>query len=194
MRLSDTELASSMAAAYNVGDMEQVIALASQGIGGGELAGVFLGSAQQATGRLNEAVATFERLAQRWPDVSAHWNNLAVASRQRGDIAAAENAFLKAKSLAPDDAEVHYNLGLLYIQERRWLLARHTLMDAVDLAPSFVDARLQAAYACHVCGDSLGEEAMLVGAASWPPQTAAQALTLAAMLATQGDLPPRSMH
>lgn len=192
MRLSATELVDSMAAAFNVGDMEQVIALALQGDGDGdgaavELVDVMLGSAQQATGRINDAVATFERLTVRWPAVSVHWNNLAVACRQRGDADDAERAFLKAQSLAPDDAEVQYNLGLLYTQQRRWLLARQTLMDAVELAPACVDARRQAAFACHVCGDSLGEQAMLTGAADWPPQAADQALTLAAMLATQGD-------
>ncbi|MEW5298365.1 MAG: hypothetical protein WDW36_001497 [Sanguina aurantia] len=135
--------------AHNAGDMERVIALAVHDDGESELAGVLLGSAQQATGRLDDAVATFERLARRWPTVSAHWNNLGVASRQRGDADAAERAFLAAQTLAPADAE--------------------------------------AAYACHVCGDSLGEEAMLAGAAGWPPQASAQALTLAAMLATQGD-------
>jgi Flp pilus assembly protein TadD len=122
MPLSATELANAMTAAHNVGDMEQVIALAVQGEGeADELVGVLLGSAQQAIGRIDDAIATFERLTQRWPDVSTHWNNLAVACRQRGDADTAEQAFLKAQSLAPDDAEVHYNLGLLYIEERRWL-------------------------------------------------------------------------
>lgn len=187
MSLSSTELASRMTDAHNAGDMERVIALAVHDDGESELAGVLLGSAQQATGRLDDAVATFERLARRWPTVSAHWNNLGVASRQRGDADAAERAFLAAQTLAPADAEVSYNLGLLHVEQRRWLPARQALMHAVECAPAFVDARLQAAYACHVCGDSLGEEAMLAGAADWPPQASAQALTLAAMLATQGD-------
>lgn len=189
MRLSASELASAMAAAYNIGDMEQVITLARQGDGDtGEPADVMLGSAQQATGRLDQAVATFERLAQRWPTVSAHWNNLAVACRQRGDAEAAEHAFVKALSLAPDDAEVHYNLGLLYVQQRRWMEARDTLLESVHLAPAFIEARLQAAHACYVCGDNTTQEIMLADAASWPPQPAEQALTLAAMLSSQGAL------
>jgi len=55
--------------------------------------------------------------------------------------------------------------------------------------PAFIDARLQAAYACHVCGDNSGEQAMLDGAEAWPPQPVEQALILATMLATQGCLP-----
>ncbi len=90
--------------------------------------------------------------------------------------------------LTPDDAEVHYNLGLLYIQQRQWLLARQTLMDAVQLSPHFIEARLQAAHACYVCGDNGSQEAMLAGAIDWPAQAAEQAMTLSAMLAAQGDL------
>ncbi|WP_043292925.1 tetratricopeptide repeat protein, partial [Rhodanobacter denitrificans] len=115
---------------------------------------LLLGLAQQATARLAQAVATFRRLAQRRPDVSAYWNNLAVVSRQAGDLAGAEQALLTALTLAPDDAELHYNLGLLHTQQRRWLPARQALLDAAQLDPHFIEARLQAAYACYVCGDN----------------------------------------
>ena len=93
-----------------------------------------------------------------------------------------------ARSLAPDDTEVHYNLGLLYIQQRQWLLARQTLMDAVQLSPHFIEARLQAAHACYVCGDNGSQETMLAGAIDWPAQAGEQAMILSAMLAAQGDL------
>jgi len=95
---------------------------------------------------------------------------------------------LKAKSLAPRDAEVLYNLGLLYIQQQRWSAARDVLLDAVQLAPRFVEARLEAAHACHVCGNIEGEEAMLEGAGDWPPQPAEQALVLASILSVLGRL------
>jgi len=186
------ELAARMAAAYNAGEMAQVVALGEQAAAGdstGEFIALLLGSAQQATGRMDEAIETFSRLSQQHPAVSAYWNNLAVVRRQRGDLDAAEQAFLTAQSLAPDDADVRYNLGLLYTQQRRWPFARQSLMDAVALAPAFIEARLQAAHACYVCGDNTGQEAMLAGAAHWPAQPAEQALMLAAMLSVQGDLP-----
>lgn len=190
MSIPANELANAMAAAWNAGDAEQVVALAAQAPAAAEDENglVLLGLAQQATRRHAPAAATFHRLAQLRPDVSAYWNNLGVARRQSDDAAAAEQAFRKALELAPNDAEVHHNLGLLYLQQRRWLLARETLMEAVTLSPRFLDARLQAAYACHVCGDNQGEEAMLDGAADWPPQPAEQALIVAGMLSTQGDL------
>jgi Flp pilus assembly protein TadD len=189
MPIPTSDLANAMAGAYNAGEMERVIALAAHA-GDVEEEGIklLLGLAQQATCRYDEAATTFRQLSQMRPDVPAYWNNLGVACRQIGDTAASEQALLMARSLAPNDADVHYNLGLLYIQQRRWLLARQTLMDAVQLSPDFIEARLQAAHACYVCGDNISQEAMLAGAADWPPQAAGQAIILAAMLSVQGEL------
>jgi Flp pilus assembly protein TadD len=195
MSQPSSQLASILSDAHDAGDMERVIALATQAMGANgegesdEFIALLLGSAQQATGRLDQAAETFGALAHKRPEISAYWNNLAIVHRQLGDEHAAEQAFLTARSLAPNDAELIYNLGLLYMQQRRWLLARDTLINAVTHAPSFIEARLQAAYACHVCGDNTGQEALLAGAAHWPPQPAAQALTLAVMLSAQGDFP-----
>ncbi len=183
------DLVHAMTRAYNAGEMERVIALAAHaGDVDAEAIQLLIGLAQQATGRYDQAATTFRQLSQLQPAMAAYWNNLGVACRQLGDSAGAEQALTTALSLAPDDVDVHYNLGLLYIQERRWLLARETLMDAVQLSPQFIEARLQAAHACYVCGDNISQEAMLDGAADWPPQAAGQALVLAAMLAVQGNL------
>jgi tetratricopeptide (TPR) repeat protein len=184
-----TGLASAMAGAYNAGDMERVIALAAQADDpDDEGVQLWLGAAQQASGRYAQAAATFQRLAQRRPDVSAYWNNLGVARRLGGDPDGAGQALARALALAPDDADVLYNLGLLHIQQRRWVPAREALLDAVERSPDFIEARLQAAHACFVCGDTTQQEAMLAGAIDWPGQPAEQALLLAAMLSAQGDL------
>ncbi len=181
-------LADAITTAYLAGDMERVIALGAQAGEMSETAMLWLGLAQHASARYAQAAATFGELARMRPQVSAYWNNLALACRQDGDMVGSEQAFMTARSLAPDDAEVHYNLGLLHIQQRHWVLARQSLMDAVNLSPHFVEARLQAAHACHVCGDNDGQRAMLAGATDWPAQPGEQALILAAMLAAQGEL------
>lgn len=191
MSTAITELAQAMANAWNAGDPERVIALATRATPQQqEDEGVllWLGLAQQASGRQQQAAASFGRLARLRPQVSAYWNNLAVVSREAGDLAASEQALQKALALAPDDAEVHYNLGLLYTQRRQWLPARQSLLEAVRLAPQFIEARLQAAFACYVCGDNRQQESMLIGAHAWPPQPAEQALVLSSMLSVQGDL------
>lgn len=178
-----------MLAAYNHGDMSRVLALGESIADlytADDTALLLLGFAQQSAARCTEAVATFRRLTARRPDVSEYWNNLGIVARQAGDAGTAEQAMLKAVSLAPEQAEVHYNLGLLYAQQERWLLAREALLQAVSLAPDFVEARLQAAYACHFCGDTRGAEVALEGAADWPPQPADQALILATILSSLG--------
>ncbi len=191
MTASVTAIVESMAAAWNAGDMQRVLVLAAQ-VSDAETDNeaflALLGMAQQQTGEYPRAAQTFERLTRIQPDIPAWWNNLGEACRQAGDLPAAERALSEARSLAPGDAEVHYNLGLLYIQQQRWSLARGMLLDAVRLAPRFVEARLEAAHACHVCGDIEGEEAMLEGAVDWPPQPSGQALVLASILSALGRL------
>ena len=191
MTASVTAIVESMATAWNAGDMQRVLALAAQ-VSDAEVDTeaflALLGVTQQQTGDYPRAAQTFERLTRMQPDVPAWWNNLGEACRQAGDLPVAERALSKARSLAPGDADVHYNLGLLYIQQQRWSLARGVLLDAVRLAPQFIEARLEAAHACHVCGDLEGEEAMLEGSNDWPPQPAAQALVLASILSVLGRL------
>lgn len=187
---SSADLAARMLAAYQQGDIATVLALGEPLASMDDADGtalLLLGAAQQASQRLPEAMATFRHLVARHPDVAEYWNNLAVVARQLGDMAAAEEAFRRALALAPQEAQIHYNLGLLHAQQHRWLQAREALLDAVALVPAFIDARLQAAYACHACGDQRGEQAMLEGAAGWPPQPAEQALLLAVMLSAQGE-------
>jgi Flp pilus assembly protein TadD len=187
---SSNDLAATMLAAYNSGEMAKVLALGEHAASAepiNETVLLLLGLAQQASQRIDAAIATFRRLTQLKPQTFEYWNNLAIVARQAGDVDTAEQASLKATGLAPRNADVHYNLGLLYAQQQRWVLARQALLDAAQLEPGFIEARLQAAHACHICGDNSGEEAMLAGAADWPPQPAEQAIILATMLATQGD-------
>lgn len=189
MPASTPTLVDSMAAAWNAGDAGKVRELATlaSDVETNDVAFLaLLAVAQQHTGECADAASTFARLTRLQPEVSAWWNNLGVACRQAGHVAESEKALLRAQSLAPHDPEVRYNLGLLLLQQRRWARAREVLLDAARLAPRFVAARLQAAHACHVCGDLDGEEAMLQGADAWPPQPADQALVLASILSVLG--------
>lgn len=183
------DLVANVVAAFNQGDLSRVLALAepvAERSDTDPMVLLVLGFAQQSTGRFDAAASTFRRLAARHPDIPEYWNNLGIVARQSGDLETAEQALRQASSLAPHDAETLYNLGLLYAQQQRWLLARETLLRAVELAPDFVEARLQAAHACHFCGDTRGAEVALDGAAQWPPQPADQALILATILSSLG--------
>ena len=192
----NTPESAALLAAFHQGDMARVLALSEAPRQDDETTLLLRALALHATGRLHEALPLFTRLTQLQPHTFEYWNNLGLAAREAGDVATAEQALLQALALAPQHADVHYNLGLLHLQQKQWLAARNALLDAVRLAPDFIEARLQAAHACHVCGDNTGEEIMLENAANWPPQPAEQALTLASMLSTLGhqDAALRTLH
>jgi Flp pilus assembly protein TadD len=186
---SSSDLVNRIVIAFNSGDTSSVLALGepvADRHDTDDTVLLLLGFAQQSVARYGDAAGTFRKLTARHPDVSAYWNNLGIVARQAGDTGTAEHALLTAAALAPDDPETHYNLGLLYAQQQRWLLAREALLQAVALAPEFIEARLQAAHACHFCGDTRGAEVALEGAADWPPQLAEQALILATILSSLG--------
>ncbi|MHC1480814.1 sulfotransferase family protein [Frateuria aurantia] len=147
---------------------------------------LLLAVAQQASGQLDEAIAGFQRMVGQWPDVPSYWNNLGVVQRQAGDFAGAEQAFQHALQLQPDDGELHYNLGLLYLEHRHLLLARGHLLQAAEALPEENEVCLQAAYACYLCGDTGQQTKLLAHVEQWPPQGVEPALLLASMLGSEG--------
>ncbi|HEX5482140.1 MAG TPA: FG-GAP-like repeat-containing protein [Terriglobia bacterium] len=58
-----------------------------------------------------------------------------VAFARHGYAAAAESAFLRAIHEEPDSADAYYDLGTLYMQQRKWDLADEQLRQAVKLKP-----------------------------------------------------------
>jgi Flp pilus assembly protein TadD len=173
-------------AAFNQGDMARVLALSETHSDHDETALLLRALALRATGRLHEALPLLFRLTRLQPQTFEYWNNLGLAAREAGDADTAAHALGRALALAPRQADVHYNLGLLHLQQKRWLAAREALLEAVRIAPDVIEARLQAAHACHVCGDATSEEILLEQAHEWPPQPAEQALILASMLSALG--------
>jgi Flp pilus assembly protein TadD len=177
--------------AQRTGDTGDVIRLGRQARERGladESSECLLGVAELSTRQFTEAAATFLRLAERHPQRSAYWNNLGIALRQHGQLDDAEAALQRACTLAPSDPQTHYNLGLVYLQQRQWLRVRETMIAAVALAPGFIEARLQAAHACHLVGDTDSVRELLADALQWPTLAPADAMRLAAMLAALGNM------
>lgn len=182
-------LIADMFQAYEARAMSTVIELGSHARQKGlasERTEWLLAVAQQSLGRLDEAKTSFRQLVLRWPGRASHWNNLGVVARQTGDDSGAEEAFIRALQLLPDDWELHYNLGLLYLQQRRLLDARKHLLLASDAAQGDIEVRLQAAHACHLSGDTAQQTRLLGDAEAWPPLAVEPALLLASMLGAQG--------
>ena len=107
-----------------------------------------LGSALAELGRKPEAIQTFERLLTIDPDDADAKARLAelkrppvspavraAAAMRAGDFATAEAAYREYLAGGPNNAAVHYNLGLAISQQRRYAEAEVSMRNAVRLKP-----------------------------------------------------------
>jgi tetratricopeptide (TPR) repeat protein len=107
---------------------------------------------QQATGldragRVDEAIAAYERLLARWPDLPDCWYNLAILQRKARRFDAALASYQQAldRGISRPE-EVHVNRGVIYSEYlRRDEAAAQELQAALGLNPTFVPALLNLA-------------------------------------------------
>jgi len=98
-------------------------------------------------GRVDEAIATYERLLTAWPDLPDAWFNLAILQRKarRFDAALASNQQALDRGISRPE-EVHVNRGAIYSTYlRRDDAAVLELQTALGLNPTFVPALLNLA-------------------------------------------------
>ena len=67
-----------------------------------------------ASGRLDEAVAGFQRAIEMEPGYALAWNGLSMAYRNLGDLDRAIEAARRLVELEPDDPLSYTNLSILY--------------------------------------------------------------------------------
>ncbi|HEX7325620.1 MAG TPA: sulfotransferase [Rhodanobacteraceae bacterium] len=150
---------------------------------------LLLGLALQRHGRLREAVPAYARLTELEPTTLRHWANYATALRLAGDLPAAVGAAQRAAQLAPADADVLEQLGLLQLDSGDWAAARDTLLLAASKAPDVPRIRIRAARACVACRDSRSD-AMLRPWRDWLPLADDLQLELAEALSQAGEMRP----
>ena len=76
--------------------------------------------------------------------MAAAWDE-AVRAHQRGDVAAAREAYGRVLALQPGFAKAHYLRGILYRDDRNTRAARADFAAALECAPRYVEARVAAA-------------------------------------------------
>jgi Flp pilus assembly protein TadD len=97
------------------------------------------GNAALAEGKVDEAIAAYEAVAAKAPDLPEVHHNLGLAYKRQGDIAKAEEEFRQAGELDPDFAEPHGALAVILANAGRRDEAIVEAEQAVELDPENVE-------------------------------------------------------
>lgn len=108
-------------------ELDRVVASDPNDIQAGFLRGLLLFEA----GDLRAAQEAFTEIARRFPRLPEAYNNLAAIYAAEGEYEKARGALLSAAGNAPGYADVHANLGDLYVK-----MATDAYREAVELDPS----------------------------------------------------------
>lgn len=147
---------------------------------------LLLGISVQMQGRPGEAVACFDELTRLQPDSPLHWSNLGSVLREAGRGDDAEAAYKRALALAPGDAQVLENLGLLYHERADFAAARVCLAGASERDPERIQARIYGADACCECTDMATAERLVAPWWQWPQLDHDQQLLLSSIMVRLG--------
>lgn len=81
------------------------------------------------------------------PDAIYLLNKMGITLRRAGNLDLASKVFLEAVSKSPDDEYLLFNLGRVYIDEKRWKDAAKVAKKALEINPKFVEAEKMLKYA-----------------------------------------------
>ncbi len=124
-----------------------------------------LGLVYQSLSQAEKAVRSYTKaIALEEPHVpSIHWVQLGSAQLSAPKLgeAEAERSFKKALEIDPNNAQAHYQLGKLYLQQKEFGKAEQYLEKAISLDPSLFRAYYQYGLACLRNGNTEKGKAML---------------------------------
>jgi tetratricopeptide (TPR) repeat protein len=116
----------------------------------GPEAGFYLSLCYFATGDMPRAAEALLKIAAKAPSAGL-WNNLGIiASRQKDGFA--QTYFSRALQADPQDARIHFNLGLHYVRRGEWELALRSLHHALSLDPRDTEAHYLRAHVLRQLG------------------------------------------
>lgn len=106
---------------------------------------------------------------------------------ETGDPAGAARSFEQALALDPDNAEIHFRLGLAARDQRRLAAAATHYRRAIELRPDYVEAHNNLGAVLQMQDDSAGALAAWRRAVALQPDFGQPYLNLGRMLASLGD-------
>lgn len=100
-----------------------------------------LGESYEAAGRLEEAIAAYQKAVELKPDEAAYFNNLGNTLAKAGKIEEARAAYQKSAELNPANAaNAWMNLGIVLWQNQRYEEALEPLRKSLELNPKNAQA------------------------------------------------------
>jgi len=118
-----------------------------------------MGEAYRATGKLEDAIASYRLALALKPDYAEAHKNLGIALWEQGKLAEAIACFRQALNLKPDYAEAHNNLGIALWDQGKLAEAIACYCQALALMPNLVEAH-------YNLGNALSEQLLLEEAAA----------------------------
>ncbi len=90
-------------------------------------------------GRLDEAVAVFEGFLKKWPNlkVPGVYDRLGDLYARQEHYDEAEKVYLQAQKFDPNNYQLHYNLGVVYMESGQVQKARECFHRALGLNPAY---------------------------------------------------------
>jgi len=116
------------------------------------------------------ACAHYERALELDPLLRVGWVNLGHARLQIGRFARAEEAYMEALALDPDDGLVHNNLAVVYMSLDKPNRAAASMNRALDLGYDVPAALRKAIRRAGGGGRSTGRQGRMAKMRTWPPE------------------------
>jgi len=96
-----------------------------------------VGNFELDSGNSVEAINEYREAIQLWDGDARFYNNLGIAYRQQGDLAAAEQNLARAIELDPRYRDAYSNLGLALLDREMYQDAVANFTVAIELDPTF---------------------------------------------------------
>ena len=147
-----------------------------------------LGAANNAQGKLEEAIAAHNKALLIKPDFAEAHNNIGAAFQSQGKFEEASAAYNKALLIKPDYARAHYNLGITLQELGRLEEAVASYRKAIALIPDYAEAHYNLGNTLQELGRSKDAEASYRKAIALKPDYADAHSNLGVTLQELGKL------
>ncbi len=152
-------------------------------------ANVNLGNLYLRQGRINEAIAAFERALELDAQFAGAYLNLADAYRMQNQDDQGEPVLRRGLALLPEAADLHHALGLLLVRKGEHAAALTELERAAQLAPDNAHYSYVHAVALYSSGERDRAVSVLRSADNRHPATPDILSTLVSIYRETGDIP-----